>query len=506
MKLSKKQRVQGVMLFKAFLTETQGVYAIMMVLLSFFLIGFIALVVDGSGILHDRTRFTQGLEQAGLFITAENNKNRKPAVHSNPEKRDYEVMKTITRSYYLPASYTKLSDSQIPTDFKLKPNQLHCADSLQDAYAFNCQEIGKTGKTTCTVSGAFCRPSWLYLGSDAQKWALSFDRTTKIAKSLNFGKRKGNKEEENDIPTIDMIFVIDLSSSMGRSLTDGNVDDDNPAKLTLVKNTLKKLTDMMLANKDNKQHRIGLIGFSTAAQLPFSDKYIFPYKYYNEREARRDYYRAIDSENVDIEETFEMIENFNGSFLDDGPFKDSVTLSENRVPRFKIPYHKEFWYQMNPKDIKQLQKDVASVEEQGETLSSSGLILAANAMFIQPRTEKNKKLKRIITILSDGSDNNSEITPWLLNPEGHNKYIENNLCGVIKKKLKESTKEKPEINFIAFNYDKNDQRAIKQKEDWLKCVGDKHYFTADNADQLLKAFIKTTGGAVGFTDEVGFME
>ena len=51
-------------LVKQFYSDQQGVYMIMTGLLSFILLGVIALSVDGSGLLLDKARLQQGTEQA----------------------------------------------------------------------------------------------------------------------------------------------------------------------------------------------------------------------------------------------------------------------------------------------------------------------------------------------------------------------------------------------------------------------------------------------------------
>ncbi|MDG6897047.1 hypothetical protein A6A19_03285 [Actinobacillus delphinicola] len=59
-----------------FYRDESGVYGMITVLLSAVIIGYVTFVVDGTGILFDKVRFTQGLQQAGLFLTAEDNRFR----------------------------------------------------------------------------------------------------------------------------------------------------------------------------------------------------------------------------------------------------------------------------------------------------------------------------------------------------------------------------------------------------------------------------------------------
>ena len=70
-------------LVKQFYSDQQGVYMIMTGLLSFILLGVIALSVDGSGLLLDKARLQQGTEQAALALVSESNEYRKVKEHAD---------------------------------------------------------------------------------------------------------------------------------------------------------------------------------------------------------------------------------------------------------------------------------------------------------------------------------------------------------------------------------------------------------------------------------------
>ena len=78
-----KDSCKFMQLVKQFYSDQQGVYMIMTGLLSFILLGVIALAVDGSGILLDKARLQYGTEQAALALVAENNNYRVNKEHSD---------------------------------------------------------------------------------------------------------------------------------------------------------------------------------------------------------------------------------------------------------------------------------------------------------------------------------------------------------------------------------------------------------------------------------------
>lgn len=114
-------------LLRRFYHNERGAYTVMMAIMSFALLGIVALTVDGSGMLLDKARFSQGIEQAGLALMAENNYSRTNKEHEDvlrqtvtedelgsktklkvqKEKRDQELIRGIVRHYYYPSTYFK---------------------------------------------------------------------------------------------------------------------------------------------------------------------------------------------------------------------------------------------------------------------------------------------------------------------------------------------------------------------------------------------------------------
>ncbi|MDG6882632.1 Flp pilus assembly protein TadG [Phocoenobacter uteri] len=260
-----------------FLKDEQGVYTIMMTLMSFGLLGFMALVVDGSGILLDKARFTQGMEQAGLLLVAENNKDRRTHEHANvnrqkvtdeyikekfnnnrlkakQDKRNKEMIAAVVRSYYQGATY--------------KPDD----HTVTDQYTYHCSRLKRSQSVACAVDGNFDRPSWLYLG---ENFGLTFAKTVKIsADTIYVTKRR------DATPPIDLMLITDLSTSMTK-VVDGNGSRDN--KITILRRVFGKVSDKLLKDRKDNYNRIGFTSFALGSQQKDdTTQCVLPYKWNSE--------------------------------------------------------------------------------------------------------------------------------------------------------------------------------------------------------------------------------
>ncbi len=466
--------------------NTQGVYGILMVLLTIVIIGFIAIIVDGSGMMEDKARFTQGLEEAGLFVMAENNSYRKDKDHADLnshlnqaeriQQRNQAMLSQVTRSYYLPDS-------------------AEINHNITDHYRYHCNETANDKATKCQISGYFDRTSWLYYGKGYQKnIGLSFNQTEPVGGTITVEKTKSTSTTTTTKQSplaVDMILVLDLSTSMtnppaGESYQDPKWEcyypydpvsktfstdkscgwsDSVSSKIYDVKQIIRKLSKQYFADP-NSQHRLALVGFSGATKQIGDDQYIFPY-IYNSPYYGSDY-DYMETPHVNFDKTFSMIEHFTGA-----PLTGIPSEPETSNAFFKLPNYPNFWY--TPKDIKILDANLHQVQAGGNTLASSGLIIATNEMFYHP--QKNKNVKRIIAILSDGVDAQSSLTADLNNA---------GLCDHIRKRLNEGTTQKADIYFIAFSYTDDPQLVERDRNGWYKCVGKSNYFTASNADRILQ--------------------
>ncbi|WP_126600714.1 TadE/TadG family type IV pilus assembly protein [Actinobacillus delphinicola] len=310
-----------------FYHDESGVYGVMTVLLTAGLIGYIAFVVDGTGILLDKARFTQGLEQGGLFLTAEDNYyrgNKKTwevnsqasfptgnltahqknlikvfeenakANHldfqGNKQKRDFaykqylrniQMLEELVRSYYLPESYV---------DYTTNGNAQNNFN-IDDHFSYRCDYL-KSGKDVtnnigCVVNGDFMRPSWLYWGDKYKnEYGTTFNRTEKITADTIFVTKK-----RENVP-VDIIFVSDLSGSMNEGLS---TSPNSTSKITMLRRVFKQIISDILKPSQTSipnYNRIGFVDFALGAQQWHGDKqyctlpYVLP-------DTKMEFYRIV---------------------------------------------------------------------------------------------------------------------------------------------------------------------------------------------------------------------
>ncbi|QIM69004.1 TadE/TadG family type IV pilus assembly protein [Basfia succiniciproducens] len=518
---------------KQFFQNEDGAYAVIMGILSFFLIGLVALTVDGSGMLLDKARFSQGIEQAGLALMAENNDfrttNQKHAdvlrqtvtkeelegfsdtFSAQKYKRNQELVSGLVRHYYYPSTYFK--------------------DNLKisDKYDYQCNNLqGPNGEQlksiACEISGKFERPSWLYLGKNN---GLSFAETT----TINANKIYIQKNLDEIIP-IDLMLVADLSGSMNSSVSGTKY---GTAKIDILREVVSAIAKELLEQNNTEEgkvisqyNRIGFTSFAFGAQQQNNTAQCYlPYEIKPSISVRNSYYGGyyyttiqysellsyVGSNQqrysyatlaqyfdafVDYDKTIESINSFDGKDLSSLMYfsKNSWCLgsANNRINSTYI------WAGKN--ESADLVSRFNRVPALGATLSSSGLLIGANLLMNTTPDENAQPSKlgantqRIILVLSDGEDqiNNASsslnITSTLINQ---------GMCEKIKSKLnslqdKTYLEQPTRIGFVAFGYGPSGT----QKAAWEKCVG-KYYYVANNKEELLESFRKI----IGLVEEVG---
>ncbi|MDU8924166.1 TadE/TadG family type IV pilus assembly protein [Pasteurellaceae bacterium LIM206] len=489
---------------RRFWRNEQGVYTVIMGLLSFVLIGLVALAVDGSGILLDKARFVQGLEQAALALVAENNRNRANQEHGDvnrqigddnkelsldqkQDKRNRELLAGITRIYYLGNSYQ-------PKGVK-----------ITDHYDYRCDFIdngrgGEARTVACEVTGDFDRPSWVYL----KDFPLSFDRTQKISSGSVYAQKN-----QDDVAPLDLMLINDLSGSMNDAVAGGSGSKLKDLKF-VVESISKDLLDTQKAESERRNisphNRIGFISFSLgAAQKGSPDSCTLPFYFKPNTQANlghalstrnfRDIASIINT-SIDISQTLKTIESFNGTDIKNYPFSflksKGVCLGGNKNSS-------SFWFEKNQHT--NLISKFNAQNANGSTFSGSGLLIGANYLMqnnkqkeAQP-SELKTNTQRILLVLSDGRDETireAEITATA-------QLIENGMCEKIRTRLNslqdpKYARRESRIAFVAFGY----PSLGRQKEAWQKCVG-KDYYAASNKQELLETFRQI----VGLEEEVG---
>ena len=499
-----------------FIRDQQGVYMVMFGLLSFILISLAALAVDGSGMLLDKARLADSMEQATLALAAENNLNRTDKHKLGPNysdkdfkkdamffsssqiyNRDQKLIKGYVSAYmYMPSNFdqsagnTGVRDSYIFKDF-----DYDCSlKSVRDAE-------GKllNNPVVCWANGDVKRKSGLFLNDIT----ASFDKEVKIS-STGIAAVK-----QSAMITFDIMFTLDLTGSMGQSI------DGRPGKLKIqiLKEVMNDMTDLLFSPSASSRNRLGFNGFAVGAQQMNSvGKCSMPF--YGGTVSSR-LKKALDSQNrddavalridlpefIDYKKTLDSIDSFNG--LD---IKYPLEYNKNSwcFPRSKNINTTNRWFVPNQKD--EFKRAINSLGTGGPTLTSTGVLIGANMLMDKDMTADIDKLQentqRILLILSDGQD---EFDTAMAGPEKNFREITSNLikkgmCDRIRARLDtlqdKRFPEKPSrIAFIAFGY----SQSKELKETWKTCVGEDNYYNANDQLELLDIFKKI----VGFEEEVG---
>lgn len=288
-----KDSCKFMQLVKQFYSDQQGVYMIMTGLLSFILLGVIALAVDGSGILLDKARLQYGTEQAALALVAENNNYRVNKEHADvarqnvsaeeikqagndvttakQEKRNQEIIQGFVKNY-LRTPYNN-------TDNRIDSSAAVTLEKPEKGFEYECHPVevknargGVEKMATCGVTAVVLRRSWLYLKDNG---GLSFDKRVKIDSGLTYA----TKRKDKPVP-VDVMLVADFSGSMynnsaGKSLCVNQRRDcsnrDSRSKIQTLRNVINELSNSLIPDKlignISPYNRFGVVSFGLGAQM-----------------------------------------------------------------------------------------------------------------------------------------------------------------------------------------------------------------------------------------------
>lgn len=500
-----------------FLKNKSGAYSIIMGLITIVLVGFIALIIDGSGMLIDKARFHQGLEQAGLVLVAENNKFRKEANHYDVTRQDIpknskdalnvrkdyrnkEIISNIVRNYYVPNSF--INNGKV----------------IADKFDYKCERQKKDGhelkSVACEVFGEFDRPSWLYVGGNSN--SLTFDKTVKVKGDIIYVEKNING---NDKIPLDVMLVLDVTTSMDEEIK--NPDGKIVRKIDALHSVLDNVVPELLSKEGNANNtnRVGFTSFSLGAQQRNNINYChFPY-YFNqsfsdsihdgktETDPMREF--LLEKKHIDFEKTISNISKFTGEDLPDqlefgssAPKSDSCKIEPPGISTTKL------WY--TPGQQAQLLDDFKKIIPYGPTLASSGMLIGTNLLHYKSQEgrplpkESGINTKRILLVMSDGVDEMyfDKIYQTRITTE----LSHRGMCDKIREKLDSlqdpNYEEQPsKVAFVAFAFGKkiNPVELKIQMEGWDKCVGKENVYWAENEIELLDSFRQV----IGLTEEVG---
>ncbi|WGE47203.1 TadE/TadG family type IV pilus assembly protein [Actinobacillus equuli] len=415
---------------KRFIQDESGVYAVMGGLLALPVVALMFVSLESAGIIQDKARLSDSLEQAVLSLSAENNSGRKSNDYklSNTDaengkfnadseigKRDFEIAKSFVTTYMPQTDASKIKLTPICKTTDKNNKQGHTAST----------------ETICTVAGTIEHKSW---------FPLKVGSTEVIPTEVNIASdSKAIKKNTISIP-IDLMVVADLSGSMRYDLENKKEVNDRTSKLGILKEVLTDLTKESLFNKSsNPNNRIAVSPFALGAEysstecvLPFVftnknkmityiDNY-YGYNSYNrysyykrpehmqsmynlvsgyltQKHSGSQLYRALFTESlvsqIDIEQTLSSIGSTNES---------GFRFAKNDYCLGKNNKNKHRWF--TQKEQQEFSYLVNKLEAVGSTFAGSGLLAAANKMLKEKSrsTELGEETKRVLLVLSDGND------------------------------------------------------------------------------------------------------
>ena len=617
-----KDSCKFMQLVKQFYSDQQGVYMIMTGLLSFILLGVIALAVDGSGILLDKARLQYGTEQAALALVAENNNYRVNKEHSDvarqnvsaeeikragndvttakQEKRNQEIIQGFVKNY-LRTPYDN-------TDNRIDSSAAVTLEKPEKGFQYECHPVevknakgGIEKMATCGVTAVVLRRSWLYLKDNG---GLSFDKRVKIDSGLTYAVKKRDKP----VP-VDLMLVADFSGSMYEKVIDGKYIDakdrtkgnrDPRVKVQILREVVDVVAQELIPDKEKANlspyNRIGVVAYGFGAQqgstryctLPFIEgvpqkkivyvrdtkldsrgnqtntwknlthsgqvgDYIEKFHdggdairmqgytqklinamLYNEvasftggsGNVRNEKYKLQQVENDDRtpawkdwplsfifnsyyhkkEKTLDSIDTFDGTFKNYGiqfP-KNGHCLGSGEIDKGDGDPNTpstHIWFAK--KQAADLHNFLYKLKPEGNTLSSSGMLIGANLLMnkhTDPLAQPDKleaNTQRILMVLSDGKDT--------ILPDLTQELQKDGMCDRIRKRLDtlqdDKFKKMPaRIAFVLFGNPKlADQFPADKKQSWVNCVGPENFYEAKDKDELIKSFKKI----IAVEEEVG---
>ncbi|MCW9698090.1 hypothetical protein [Avibacterium sp. 20-129] len=168
-------------------------------LITAFLLVIIGFTIDGSGVLLDRARLSDSLEQAALVVTSENNKYR------NDE--------------YILGSATTANGKKVRNDQLVKQRDENMIKAYMALYAnayskvkninYDCDK--ENNRIICYVQGELERSSLL---------PISFNKDVFIPTRIDIDQYGRAFKEEKSAPPLDIMFAVNFSSEVYSGIAD----------------------------------------------------------------------------------------------------------------------------------------------------------------------------------------------------------------------------------------------------------------------------------------------
>ncbi|HDR1026965.1 pilus assembly protein [Pasteurella multocida] len=278
---------------RKFYENELGVYTVMTALLAFPLLVLIGFTVDGTGVVLDKARLAQGMDQAALALVAENNDYRENKKHGDvnrqvvspqdkakfggnefmakQEKRNQELIQGIAKLYLRSENANASSDAPITID---KPFHYSCEElDLPTA-----NEYARRKPIVCEVQGGVNRKFWLPVSESL----VSEDKLKKDRVRLESDTSYAIKEKGIVIP-VELMLVSDYSGSMNSHLQDKNGRSLGKAKITILREVVSEISKILLPEDVSEGvspfNRIGFTTFSGGVrQRDVTEGCVLPYE------------------------------------------------------------------------------------------------------------------------------------------------------------------------------------------------------------------------------------
>ncbi|HDR1910416.1 TPA: pilus assembly protein [Pasteurella multocida] len=278
---------------RKFYENELGVYTVMTALLAFPLLVLIGFTVDGTGVVLDKARLAQGMDQAALALVAENNGYRENKKHGDvnrqvvspqdkakfggnefmakQEKRNQELIQGIAKLYLRSENANASSDAPITID---KPFHYSCEElDLPTA-----NEYARRKPIVCEVQGGVNRKFWLPVSESL----VSEDKLKKNRIRMESETSYAIKEKGIVIP-VELMLVSDYSGSMNSHLQDKNGRSLGKAKITILREVVSEISKILLPEDVSEGvspfNRIGFTTFSGGVrQRDVTEGCVLPYE------------------------------------------------------------------------------------------------------------------------------------------------------------------------------------------------------------------------------------
>ncbi|AAK02927.1 pilus assembly protein TadG-related protein [Pasteurella multocida] len=278
---------------RKFYENELGVYTVMTALLAFPLLVLIGFTVDGTGVVLDKARLAQGMDQAALALVAENNDYRENKKHGDvnrqvvspqdkakfggnefmakQEKRNQELIQGIAKLYLRSENANASSDAPITID---KPFHYSCEEL--DLPTGN--EYARRKPIVCEVQGGVNRKFWLPVSESL----VSADKLKQDRIRMESDTSYAIKEKGIVIP-VELMLVSDFSGSMNSHLQDKNGRSLGKTKITILREVVSEISKILLPEDVSEGvspfNRIGFTTFSGGVrQRDVTEGCVFPYE------------------------------------------------------------------------------------------------------------------------------------------------------------------------------------------------------------------------------------